>query len=898
MTGLPDRLTAALADRYRIERELGQGGMATVYLAQDLKHDRRVALKVLKPELAAVLGAERFVVEIKTTAALQHPHILPLFDSGTADGFLYYVMPYIEGETLRSKLDRETQLGIDEAVRITREVADALDYAHRHGVIHRDIKPENILLHDGRPMVADFGIALAVSAAAGGRMTETGLSLGTPHYMSPEQATAEKEITGRSDIYSLGSVLYEMLAGRPPHLGGSAQQIIMQIVTEDAAPVTRLRKSVPPNVAAAVSKALEKVPADRFETARAFAEALGNPAYSRSVSPIGKGLPRSGAGRRVAGVMAAIAAAAVLIAGWALATRRAAHSPPVTRVGMELPDSVTLIAPGLGPRLAISRDGAHVVLAGRAGAASPARLWLRARDQLQALPIPGTEGARSPFFSPDGTRIGFFVGSTLRIVGLGGAPPLTLADTGFADLPGSTAAWGADDAIYVGGRTGLVRISSNGASRSRVSAASIEAREAGHELPDPLPNGRGVLFTIRRNPDNRAQLYDLAVLDLKTGKHHILVHGVMGRYVRPGYLVFALLDGSLMAAPFDQEKLALTGPPVQLLDGVEVSMFGAADLALDDLGTLLYVRLRGGKGAQLTWVDRDGRMTPIPATWPARDLEGPSISPDGRRVAVGVVTATGSDIWLQQLENGQQSRLTRDDANNSWPTWSPDGLRIVYSGEVKGHRVLQARRADGIGAGEVLIDEPRAIFEGLQSRDGAWTIYRTTFYERGRADIMARRTGDSASTPLIATEVDERHPALSPNGRWLAYRSNESGREEIYVRPFPNVGDGKTPVSAAGGDEPVWSHSGTELFYVNGAGALVSVIVETEPRFVAHEQRVLFPLPADIERSPGGRMYDLAADDRRFIMVRELEADRAVPDRLVLVTNWFEELKAKMAVKP
>src|SRR5687767_4804354 len=252
VTSLTDRLNNALAERYRIERHLGAGGMATVFLAHDLKHDRKVALKVLKPELAAVLGAERFVVEIKTTAALQHPHILPLFDSGTADSFLYYVMPYIEGETLRDKLRRETQLGIDEAIRIATDVADALDYAHRHGVIHRDIKPENILLHDGRPMVADFGIALAVSAAAGGRMTETGLSLGTPHYMSPEQATAEKEISARSDIYSLGCVLYEMLTGNPPHTGAVVQQIIMKIVTEPAEAVTKYRRAVPPNVAAAV----------------------------------------------------------------------------------------------------------------------------------------------------------------------------------------------------------------------------------------------------------------------------------------------------------------------------------------------------------------------------------------------------------------------------------------------------------------------------------------------------------------------------------------------------------------------------------------------------------------------------------------------------------------------
>ena len=256
------RLAAALSGRYRFERELGVGGMATGCLAFDEKHDRKVAIKVLKPELAAVLGAERFVVEIKITAAMSHPHILPLFDSGEADGFLYYVMPYIEGETIREKLTRETQFGIEEAVRITREIADALDYAHRRGIIHRDMKPENILLHDGRAMVMDFGIALTVSAAAGGRMTETGLSLGTPHYMSPEQATAEKEITPRSDVYSLASVLYEMLAGEPPHSGGSAQAIIMKIIAEPAQLVTQLRKSVPTNVAAALDMALQKVPAD------------------------------------------------------------------------------------------------------------------------------------------------------------------------------------------------------------------------------------------------------------------------------------------------------------------------------------------------------------------------------------------------------------------------------------------------------------------------------------------------------------------------------------------------------------------------------------------------------------------------------------------------------------
>jgi eukaryotic-like serine/threonine-protein kinase len=269
-----DRLASALADRYRIERELGQGGMATVYLAQDLKHQRKVAIKVLRPELAAVLGAERFVQEITTTAQLQHPHILPLFDSGSADGFLFYVMPYIEGETLRDKLNRETQLGIDEAVRITTEVADALDYAHRHGVIHRDIKPENILLHDGRPMVADFGIALAVSAAAGEALTQTGVVIGTPQYMSPEQATGDSNIDGRTDLDALGCVLYEMLAGQPPFTGPSMESVIHQHVMATPPPVTQFRPAVPPDVASALQRALAKMPADRFNPVAQFSDAL------------------------------------------------------------------------------------------------------------------------------------------------------------------------------------------------------------------------------------------------------------------------------------------------------------------------------------------------------------------------------------------------------------------------------------------------------------------------------------------------------------------------------------------------------------------------------------------------------------------------------------------------
>ena len=895
-----DRLAVALADRYRVERELGAGGMATVYLAHDIKHDRDVAIKVLHPDLGAALGGERFLSEIRTTARLQHPHILPLLDSGEADGLLFYVMPLVTGETLRARLERERQLPIADALRVAREVASALDYAHRHGVIHRDIKPENILLHDGSALVADFGIALAVQQAGGQRMTQTGLSLGTPQYMSPEQAMGERTIDARSDIYALGAVTYEMLAGDAPFTGSSVQAIIAKVLNSEPERLSLLRKTVPSHVEQALLTALAKLPADRFESAKAFADALTLTSYTST----GHGSTERFAARsaprvitRPFAAMSVLASLLLAVAAWALFTRPATRTAPVTRVGMELPDSLALVAPDVAPRLAISHDGTRVVFAGRVGTASPTQLWLRERDQLQARPLPGTDGASAPFFSPDGTRIAFYVGNAIKVVSIGGGPPQVLADSGL-DPFANTAAWGPDDAIYASGQKGLLRIPVNGGTRTRVSTANYSLIETGHRLPDPLPNGRGVLFTIFRNPDPRTNRYDVAVLDLKTGKHRILVHGVMGRYARAGYLVFVRADGSVMAAPFDQGKLELTGPPVPLLDGVFISTFGAADVAIDSLGTLLYVRGRSAVDAELTWMDRAGRATPIPSTWPATDIDGLSISPDGRRVAAGVVTPTGSDIWIKQLDGGAQSRLTTDEAGyNGWPSWSPDGRRVIYSGEVKGHRIVQTRRADGNGASEVLINESRFIFEAFVTRDSAWTVYRTTYYDRGHADIMARRTGDSAIAPLIATEADERHPTLSPNGRWLAYRSNESGKDEIYVRPFPNVGGDKIPVSTAGGGEPAWSHSGKELFYVNGAGALVSASVETQDHFVVGTQRVLFVIPPDFRRQSAGRMYDVALDDSRFIMVRGVERDRSVPDRLVLVTNWFDEVRAKMAAK-
>ena len=520
MTGGFERLAAALADRYRIERELGQGGMATVYLAQDLKHDRKVALKVLRPELAAVLGAERFVQEIKTTAALQHPHILPLFDSGTADGFLFYVMPFIDGETLRAKLDRETQLGVDEAVRIAIEVAEALEYAHQHGVIHRDIKPENILLQNGRPMVADFGIALAVSAAAGGRMTETGLSLGTPHYMSPEQATAEKEITARSDVYSLASVLYEMLSGEPPHMGNSAQQIIMKIITETPQPVTALRKSVPEHVAAAVAQALEKLPADRFASAADFAAALDGRLATRARSS--GSAAQSPDGRRwrwIAGTLGVAVVALAALFAWALIR---GQESPADRQRVEFAFRTNPSATER-PRVEISPDGRRIIQAVR-DSSGIRHVVMRELGSTALTLISGTEGAEDPIFSPDGQWIAFVAGGMIRKIPLAGGLAVAVSDSATFG-PGWS---GNGSLLFARDGDGVWRVPASGGSPVRLTKLDSAGVEFNHWYPQGLPNGRAAIFSTFSAPFAKSRI---EAVEYATGRRTVLVEGaIFGRY--------------------------------------------------------------------------------------------------------------------------------------------------------------------------------------------------------------------------------------------------------------------------------------------------------------------------------------------------------------------------------
>ena len=729
MSDAPARLNAALEGRYAIERELGEGGMAVVYLAQDLRHERKVALKVLKPELEAVVGAERFLAEITTTANLTHPHILPLHDSGEADSFLFYVMPHIEGESLRERIDREKQLGVDDAVAITQKVADALDYAHGKGVVHRDIKPGNILLSErGEPLVADFGIALAVAQAGGGRITETGLSLGTPHYMSPEQATGDRDVDPRSDVYALGCVLYEMLVGEPPYPGATAQAVLGKIISGKPVSATEQRPSIPANVDAAVRKALEKLPADRFTSAQEFVRALADEHFRYGeLAAAGAGVA-VGPWNRLTVVGWSLAAVTTLIAGWSLL--RPEPPQPVTRFELTHRDSLQLTS-----GLALSPDGTRIVWR-RTSADGGTQFYLRELGQLSSAPIPGTEGARShSSFSPDGQSIAFVNNESLMTVSLAGGPPTTLVSDSVIGGGAGGVSWGLDGMIYFvkeGSRMRIWRVPVDGGEEEQVSTAARAGED--HGRLNVLPNGKGVLFTrfFRNSPDPN----DIAVLSLETGVISTLgQEGVsMARYAHSGHIVYTSRDGTLWAAPFDMNRLEVTGPSRAMLEGVRVAVNGASDFALSETGVLVYRSgVTGPEEGVLVWLGRDGSEEVLDSRL-SGIIEAPALSPDGRSIAFDRASGGERHIWIYDLADGTSSRLTFEGTDNRRPAWSPDGSEVAFvsnrevgfTSQRGDARAVYARRWDGSGTARLLRApvEGTILWEALWTPDERWLVYR------------------------------------------------------------------------------------------------------------------------------------------------------------------------------
>jgi hypothetical protein len=844
------RLSLALAERYRIERELGAGGMATVYLAHDLRHDRRVAIKVLRPELSAVIGAERFLREIKTIANLQHPHILGLIDSGEVQGTAYYVMPFVEGESLRDRLTREKQLPIADAVRLATQVAGALDYAHRHGVIHRDIKPENVMLHDGSALVADFGIALAVSSAGGGsRMTETGMSLGTPHYMSPEQAMGEREITARSDVYALGAMTYEMLVGEPPFTGPTAQAIVAKVMTAEPAGLTAQRRSVPPGVEDAVLTALAKLPADRFATAAEFSAALVTPLDgTRRTTAVRAGRPAS---RRFRWLPAAMIGAIAFGVGFLVARLvrpTAPEFPPVVlRYAMALPDSAALVDQ-TGSGLAYAPDGSAFAYTSRLG------LMLRAADRLDAVPVPGARRAVNPFFSPDGQWLGYLDGARVAKVALAGGAAVTICDS----CTGYSFSWGSDDTVRYHSAPAanpnsrvLMAVSARGGRPVEIARPDTGSTDA-FRGPILLPGTRTVLFSLFSGSGNR-----LAALDLDT---HAITRfdqpGFSPQWVAAGFVTLGSSDGSLIALPFDAKRAEPTGPPVTITRDVSQPDAYVSRAAVSASGAVVYPQAGGGSPRRIALVGRAGSATLLPGE--GRMFANPRFSPDGRRLTIGITDPAGArDIWVLDIAQRTWSRITTNGISNR-PIWTPDGRRLVYSSNDD----LWWIAADGSGRPESLMVANGNRFAGAVTPDGRTLVYHESSSARTGIRSMVF---DSApdSRLLIPGNFGETAPALSPDGKWLAYQSDETGRMEVYVRPYPGPG-ARVSVSLHGGTEPLWGHSGRELFFRSG-DSLMTAAVALSPSFAVTGLRRLFT--GSFLSGDSFREYDVAPDDQHFVML-------------------------------
>ena len=891
MTSIQHTLSLSLGDRYRIERELGRGGMAAVYLARDVKHDRDVAIKVLHPDLGAAIGGERFLSEIRTTARLQHPHILPLLDSGEAGGLLYYVMPLVTGETLRARLERERQLPIDDTLSISREVADALAYAHGLGVIHRDIKPENILLQNGHAVVADFGIALAVQSAGGARMTQTGLSLGTPQYMSPEQAMGERTIDARSDIYALGAVVYEMLTGDPPFAGSSVQAIVAKVLTEKPSPPSTVRDTVSPSVEHAVLKALAKLPADRFATATEFASALTDRSL-RIITGAARTSGSSGARLRDPFVLGLGAVALVLAGALAVVTRGTSADADPFPVRIEINGAIEShsgltagISSTLTPRgsAVLSEDGHTVVYIGPSTAGTGTVLYLRRLDQITAREIPGTANPQSPVLSPDGRWVAFVVARKKIVkVPLDGGAPVVLADV--PDNGGID--WSSRGEIVFGpgvmeGLHGLSRVNANGGGAPQPFTRVDSARkELSHEWPHVLSDGKTVLFTVWHGAPETAEIAAASLDDGKVTPLGVLGARALG--VIGGQLVYVRTDGVAMAAPFDLGRRRVTGPATPVQDSIRIvdASGGDAAASLNGAGGLVFAR--GALNRRLVWVDRSGAARPALST--EREFAFVKISPDGKQVAVNAGAGVKSDLWLFDIATSTLTPLTASGTARN-PVWSTDGKRILFVSTQGGRSAFWWQPVDGSGPAVKTAEAPHNAWNIDLAPDGRTTvlnsIYDGTFNLESFVLDSTRERHDISASPNAVEALGR----FSPDGRSVAYMSDESGQPEIYVRSFPEGGS-RIQISAGGGTRPVWSRDGKTLYYREGSRMVAATLIR-DPALRVVSRQMLFDGPYD-------REFDVSPDGSRFLMIETKSSGMS----LIVIPNWLTELRrltAKLA---
>jgi serine/threonine protein kinase/Tol biopolymer transport system component len=911
---------------YQITNLIGKGGMGEVYQAKDQTLGRDVAIKVLPEEFAKDTDrVARFQREAKLLASLNHPNIAAIHGLEESGGTSFLVLELVEGETLSDRI-KKGPISVEESLKLALQIAEALEAAHDRGVIHRDLKPANIkVTPESKVKVLDFGLAkafageqaemnLSNSPTLSDAATQQGVILGTAAYMSPEQAKG-KAVDKRADIWAFGAVLFEMLTGRQLFKGETVSETLAAVLMREP-DFSTLPPNLHPRIRLLLERCLEKEPKDRYhdiaDVRVDIQKALADPS-GVFAQPITGVEPKT----KLRTVLPWITAALVLgliTAGVAVWKLKPPEPKRVMRFTYELPEGQQLFVPPNvgGIHLAVSPDGSQFVYLATDG------LCLRPVDALDARLLAGTDkDSTEPFFSPDGQWIGYWSQSDqkLKKVAVSGGAPVVICDTTPLVLGAS---WNPDNTIiYSDLFTGVMRVSADGGTPEVLIKGTIlnAAKEGFPVLPRMLPDGKTVVFTnyTGNDPSN----YQIGIQSLKSGERKILLRsGVAPVYLPTGHLVYSLVNNNtanLLAVPFDLDKLEVKGGSVSLLEGIRTA-------AISDSGTLVYVPQPGtspvpkgeaaattsaSTGNTLVWVDRQGKEEPL-GTAPD-DYQGLKISPDGTKVALAINAAGNQDIWIWDIPHKTPTKLTFDKANNSSPIWTPDGKRIVFyssrGGELGG---VYSKSADGIGEAELLASKPdRAIAPSSFSRDGKTLALGELSLTPLGADIgMMSMEGKREFKELLKEKYFEVEPQISPDGRFLAYQSDESEKGQIYVRSFPNVNEGRWQVSSDGGGSPLWSPDSRELFYRNGDATMV-VKVETEPAFQHRNPEVLFRgtyLLSNSVRTITRTPWDIHPNGKKFLMIKPAASTGAAPTaagprKINIVLNWTEELKQRVPVK-
>ncbi len=876
---------------YKILEKLGEGGMGEVYLAQDSGPlGREVALKFVAQEMQEDPAAKRrFLREAKLAAALDHPYICHIHEVGEAGEQSFISMQYIRGQTLQARLAKGP-LELKDALQKATEIAEALEAAHKQNIVHRDLKPANIMLTpEGHVKVMDFGLAKRLTPAEGpdsqentlsSSLTASGATLGTLPYMSPEQVQGQ-ELDPRSDIFSFGVLFYEMLTGVHPFKKDTPVETANALLKEVPAAVTRHLDNTPGLLQHMVRKMLAKEPDRRYQLVHDVRTDLGD-LISSDIADSGETqvetapVPATAQERKVQSrwrqAMPLVAIALLALATglfldsvlWNRADDSESTQPTVAQFPVVLPEGATL----RGYQLALSPDGTQLVYAAYRGGTQ--QLYVRALPQVESKPIPHTEGAMHPFFSPDGQWVAFFSHDerALKKVSLMGGTPQTLCEVRI----GRGGSWGQDGTIVFGQRPGIWRVSDAGGTPEELSGVRLGFR------PQILPGGKAVVFA--RYGEGASSI---GVLSLETGEEKVLIQrGRYPRYAPTGHLIYAL-DENLLAAPFDLKTLKVTGDSKPVLEGLW-RREDAVQYSLSENGTLAYIP-RGGLasgGNRLSWVDRQGEQQPV--TDRQRDFASVRFLPDGKRLGVGVGSLTeGIDVWIYEIARGILSPLTTGGAEA--PIWTPDGTRLAFARPGSG---LFWMAADGSGKAEQLMAGDLQPTRAKVKIPFSWSPDGNVlaFAERVPSadwDISLLPLGGEPQ-PFLATEFLESQPMFSPDGRWIAFTSGRSGRAEVYVKRYPE-GGGIEPISTDGGVQPLWAHDGRELFYRNGEKVMV-VSIQTKPTLKAEAPRRLFTYPEGSSEGWTSLTYDIAPDDQRFVFIQP-----GWPTQINVVLNWFEELK-------